>query len=118
MLSQIKTFLSQGWPGVVGEELKAYAKLKTELSLQDGCIFWGARVIVPSPGCAKIVEKLHETHPGALQIKSLARSYVWWLGLDQDLENNLKACTQCKTNRNLPPPAPLHPWEWTDRPWS
>ena len=49
---------------VVSEELKPYAKRKTELSLQDVCIFWGSRVVVPPPGRSQIVEELHETHPG------------------------------------------------------
>ncbi|XP_042372461.1 uncharacterized protein K02A2.6-like [Plectropomus leopardus] len=119
VLSQVKTFLLQGWPSVVeGEELRPYAKRKTELSLQDGCIFWGARVIVPPPGRAQIMDELHETHPGVSRIKSLARSYVWWPRLDQDLENKVRACTQCQANQNMPQPAPLHPWEWPDRPWS
>ncbi|XP_047445314.1 uncharacterized protein LOC125010607 [Mugil cephalus] len=47
--------LLQGWPSVVeGEELRPYAKWKTELSLQDDCIFWGARVIMPPPGCHRL----------------------------------------------------------------
>ncbi len=119
VLSQVKTFLLQGWPRVVeGEELRPYVKRKTELSLQDGSILWGARVIAPPPGRAQIMEELHETHPGGSRMKSLARSYVWWPGLDQDLENKVKACTHCQTNQNMPQPAPLHPWEWPDRPWS
>lgn len=48
VLSQVKTLLLQGWPSVVvREELRPYAKRKTELSLQDGCIFWGSRIIIP-----------------------------------------------------------------------
>lgn len=103
---------------VEGEVLRPYAKRKTELSLQDGCIFWGARVIVPPPGRVQIMDELHETHPGLSRIKSLARSYVWWLRLDQDLENKVRVCTQCQANQNMPQPVPLHPWEWHDHPWS
>lgn len=109
----------QGWPTVVeGEELRPDTKRKTELSLHDGCIFCGARVTVPPPGQSPIVEEIPGTHPGASQMKSLARSYVWWPGLDQGLESKVKACTQCQTNQDMRPLAPLHPWEWPDRPWS
>lgn len=87
VLSQVKTFLLQGWPSVVvREELRPYAKRKTELSLQDGCIFWGSRIIIPPPGRSQIVEEIHETHPGVSRMKSLARSCVWWPNMDQDLE--------------------------------
>ncbi|XP_061105010.1 uncharacterized protein K02A2.6-like [Conger conger] len=51
-------------------------------------------------------------------MKGLARSYVWWPKMDQDLEEKVKACTQCQTNQHSPAPAPLHPWEWPGRPWS
>ena len=51
-------------------------------------------------------------------MKSLARSYVWWPKIYQDLESKVKSCTQCQINQNMPQPAPLHPWEWPDRPWS
>jgi len=81
-------------------------------------IFWSARVIIPPPGRAQIMEELYKTHPGVSRIKSLARSYVWWPRLDQDLENKVKLCAQCETNQNMPQPASLHPWEWPDRPLS
>jgi len=117
VLSKVKTYLLQGWPSVVdSEELEPYANRKTELSLQDGCIFWGARVVVPPPGRWQIVEELHETHPGVSRMKSLARSYVWWPKMDLDLENKVKSCTQCQSNQHMSPPAPLHPWVWPDHP--
>ena len=119
VLSQVKTFLLQGWPSVVeNEDLKPYAKRKTELSLQDGCILWGSRVVAPPPARSRIMEEIHEAHPGVSRMKSYARSYVWWPKMDLELENKVKTCTQCQINQNLSPPAPLHPWEWPDRPWS
>ena len=103
---------------VDSEDLQTYSKRRTELSLQDGCIFWGARVVVPPPGRSQIVEEIHEAHPGVSRMKSLARSYVWWPKIDLDLENKVKSCTQCQLNQHLSPPAPLHPWVWPDHPWS
>lgn len=51
-------------------------------------------------------------------MKSLARSYVWWPKLDSDLEHKVKQCNNCQTRQKLPPVAPLHPWEWPNKPWS
>ncbi|XP_039664152.1 uncharacterized protein K02A2.6-like [Perca fluviatilis] len=119
VLSKVKTYLLQGWPKVVdSEELKPNVKRITELSLQDGCIFWGSRVVIPPPGRTWIVEEIHETHPGVSRMKSLARSYVWWPKMDLDLENKVKSCTQCQSNQHMSPPDPLHPWEWPGHPWS
>ncbi|XP_059188219.1 uncharacterized protein K02A2.6-like [Centropristis striata] len=90
----------------------------SEAGLRSKCVFLASINDYGKPGRTQIVEELHETHPGVSRMKSLARSYVWWPRLDQDLENKVKTCTQCQTNQNMPPPAPLHPWEWPDRPWS
>ena len=51
-------------------------------------------------------------------MKALARSLVWWPGLDPELEKMVKECTQCQQNRPSPAIAPLHPWQWPTRPWS
>ncbi|XP_033098255.1 uncharacterized protein K02A2.6-like [Anneissia japonica] len=54
---------------------------------------------------------------GVVKIKSLARSFVWWPGIDHELEEVTKRCTGCQANRNMPIAAPVHPWEWPQGPW-
>eukprot|EP00731_Ephydatia_muelleri_P000397 Em0001g397a len=62
------------------------SRWKSELSVEDGCILWGSRVVVPPPGRVPIIKILHDGHPGVSRMKSLARSVVWWPGLDAELE--------------------------------
>ena len=50
-------------------------------------------------------------------MKALARSYMWWPGLDLDLESCAKSCLPCQVVGNDPLKAPLHPWAWPARPW-
>lgn len=50
VLSQVKRWVMQGWPGSVEEEsFKPYVKIKLELSVLDGYLLWGSRVIIPPP---------------------------------------------------------------------
>ena len=60
------------------------------MSVQDVCVLWGARVIVPPPGSerARVIQELREihVHSGIANMKSLARNCVWWASLDLDLE--------------------------------
>ena len=38
------------------------------------------------PHCLRLLEELHRDHPGVTWIKSVACSYMWWPGLDKELE--------------------------------
>ena len=117
-LSKVRLLLSSGWKKTDQPDLAPYQQKQTELSLHNGCILWGCRVVVPPPGRERILDELHEGHPGIARMKSLARSFVWWPGLDKSLEQKVQTCDACQRSRNLPAVAPIQPWEWPERPWS
>ena len=37
--------------------------------------------------------------------------------MDADMEMAVKSCVTCQEHQRLPVKAPMHPWEWPDRPW-
>ena len=51
-------------------------------------------------------------------MKTLARRYVWWPGIDSELEDSVKHCSKCQEHQHLLAKAPMHPWEWPDRLWA
>lgn len=110
---RVHHFILHGWPDAnTDSELKPYFSRRDELSVVDGCILWGSRVIVPPQGRDIVMTQLHDTHPGVSRMKSLARSYIWWPGLDSEIESKVRSCSTCQVNRPSPTKAPLHPWEW------
>jgi transposase InsO family protein len=117
VFSRVRDSVLKGWQDSTDENLKPYQQRKLELSVHDGCLLWGNRVIVPPAGRARIKEELHSGHPGASRMKSLARSFVWWPRMDQELEETVKQCDVCQRSRHHPPVASLQPWEWPQRPW-
>jgi hypothetical protein len=119
VLSKVHQYALGNWPITCpSKELQPYFNRRTEISVEDGCLLWGTRVIVPPKGRAQVLAVLHEAHPGISRTKSLARSYVWWPGLDQEIEEQVKQCGKCQQNQKAPAEAPLHPWEWPGQPWS
>ena len=98
-------------------QFKPYHDRKEELSVHDGCLLWGSRVIIPPAGRQKALELFHSGHPGASRMKSLARSYIWWPGVDTEIEQKVKSCHPCQLRRNTPPTSPLIPWEFPQHPW-
>jgi len=51
-------------------------------------------------------------------MKGLARSYIFWPSMDSNIEHITKTCMGCFNTQNMPSSAPLHPWEFPDKPWS
>ena len=65
-----------------------------------------------------MLKELHGGHPGASRMKALARMFVWWLGMDTDIDRIVQTCDECQQAKPMPPQAPLHPWQWPTRPWA
>ena len=98
-------------------ELSPYSQKASELSVVDGTLHWGSQVVIPHPGCAIILQLL-ETHSGESKMKNLARSYIWWSGLDKDIENTAAHCNTCQIHQSAPAQALIHPWEYPKRLWA
>ena len=120
ILSAVKRRVQEGWPDSdeKSEDIQPYSRRRYKLSTEGGCVLWGNRVVKPMRGRKRVLEMLHESHPGIAPIKSLARGYVWWPGLDKDIEDCVKECTTCQSSRKQPPSVPLNPWTWPGKPWS
>ena len=117
ILSQVMQYMQQGWPTQTPAEYKPYRNRCQELSIEGHCLLWGNRVVVPEKLRAHITEELHHNHPGITRMKSLARSYLWWPGLDKALEDCVHRCLPYQSVQNVPAVAPLHPWLWPAHPW-
>ena len=96
ILSQLMRFVKEGWPHAFSEELKDFKKLENSLSTENGCVFYGLRVIIPSTLRNHILKLLHLGHFGMQRMKQLARSTVYWPRIDFDIEN---LCRKSKISR-------------------
>lgn len=119
-LAQIVQFVQQGWPNVCPEpdKLAPFFEKRTELSIYEGCLLLGTRVVIPTSCQDAVLTELHEGHPGVTQMKGLARMYVWWPGITKDIEQTVRLCSACQMHQSTPAVAPLHSWSWPTRPWA
>ena len=51
-------------------------------------------------------------------MKNLAGSYIWWPGLDEDIEKKVTSYQVCQLQSAAPATASLHPRERPEKPWS
>ena len=95
-LSKVYDFVANGWPNFVpDEQMKPYFRRRAELTIDKGCILWGIRVVIPVKYRDTLLNDLHNQHMGMCSMKSLAHSYLWWPGLDKDIETLVNACITC-----------------------
>ena len=88
-----------------------------ELSVEQGCILWGYRTIIPTKMHALVLLDLHRSHLGLAKTKALATSYIWWPNLDNDIEKLLKICQSCQSLQANPEKSRLIPWEPENATW-
>ena len=54
------------WPSKIDKSLSPYFSRRNDLSVVDGCLLWGKRVIIPPIFCKQLLVKLHSVHLGSL----------------------------------------------------
>ena len=95
VLRKISTYVANGWPTEVSDDLKPYKARQNKIGMEDKCLMWGVRVIIPQSLQPKLLETLHDNHPGITRMKAVARSYFWWSGIDKAIKNLAKSCVSC-----------------------
>ena len=76
VLSKTVEYVLTGWPDGISESLKPYYYRRNELSVENSCLLWENRVIVPINLQSKVFGELHDNHAGINRMKALTRSYV------------------------------------------
>ena len=119
LLSQVYRYVKYGWPeSITDKDLLLYKNKYSELSIEDNCLLWNTRVVIPDVLRKFVLKELHDTHPGITHMRMLARSYVWWPNIDNAIENTVSTCDICQSMRNEPAKSHTHPWTYPSHAWS
>ena len=117
-LAKVKQLTLEGWPSKCSDNnLKPYSLRKTELTVEQGCVLWGGRVIIPSTLRPTLLLDLHSEHTGTVRMKGLARKHFWWPNMNDDIEQITRHCTSCQEVARAPPSPPVAKWNWPSGPW-
>lgn len=96
LLNEVSNRVMKGWGSHITPEIKKFHTLGAMLTMEDGCLLYGSRVIVPKALQESIIILLHANHAGMLKMKQLARRFVFWFGMDKDIELCVQSCEPCQ----------------------
>lgn len=113
ILGKIYSFVMTSWPENRSGIIKHYFNKRLMLSAEDGCLFYDKSIIIPNKLQVKVLDLLHSTHIGIVRMKLLAKNYVWWLNINEDIENYAKSCETCQLNQHTPSKVKLNMWKET-----
>ena len=101
---QLITYCSEGWPEKSQRPgpLKVYWPERSDLTVQQGLLMKGNRLVVPLTMRIDVLEKLHDAHQGITKCRERAKASVWWPGLSHQLEEVVKQCPTCIKERVNP----------------
>lgn len=94
-----------------------YKAPEANYTLVADCLMFEHRVVIPASLQQSILNDLHAAHVGIVKMKGMARSFVYWPGIDADIERTAKSYTACAEHAHAPPKFREHHWEYPKGSW-
>ena len=94
-LSQV---IKDGFPGGkcdLDVDLHPYWGVHGDLSITDGVVMLGGRLVIPSALRSSVLCQLHAFHQGQTRTLRRARQTVYWPNLTNDVQNVVRECQVC-----------------------
>ncbi|XP_029182414.2 uncharacterized protein K02A2.6-like [Acropora millepora] len=119
-LRALKDVILRGWPEERSQtptQVTPYFSMRDELSIQDGVIFRGQRMVIPSSLRRDMKQKLHASHLGVESCLRRARETIFWPGMSNEIKEMVATCETCRKYERSNQKEPLMPHEIPSRPW-
>ena len=119
-LQTLKATVLSGWPEnrtEVNPAKHQYWNFRYEISVQNGILFKGQRIIIPTALKDMMLLKIHSSHLGVESCINKAKDYVYWPGIYDDIRKHVSACELCQEHAPAQQPLPLQTPSVPTRPW-
>ena len=110
-----------GWPKVHSNWhplLLDYWNFRDEISLDDGLLFKGHRLIIPESLRGKPLQMTREGHYGVEKSLLRAREAMFWPRITQDITNEVQSCNTCQVYSKYQLRETLQQHEIPAQPWT
>ena len=109
-LDMLKAVILSGWPETRSEcntLILEYWNHRDELSVLDGVIFKGSKIVVPKSLRNDMLERIHTGHMGMEKCTQRARDVIFWPKMSAEITDMISKCTICLQYRNSNKKEPL-----------
>ena len=94
----LKEIVTQGWPEKIKDlppELLPYWTFREAITVADGLLLKGNRIIIPNNDRPQILKQIHEGHLGIQKCLQRAKATVYWPRLYDELKDLVANCAIC-----------------------
>ncbi|PAA69616.1 hypothetical protein BOX15_Mlig032248g1 [Macrostomum lignano] len=118
LLQRLQQRIRTGRWGQVSQLERPYKACREALSVENGLVIHGTRVVPPTILRRRILETAHdEVHPSAENTKAHVSKEFWWPGLDRDVRQFVERCQLCAERRPVVQ-RKIDIWPSESEPWS
>ena len=107
-LQALKMVISKGWPkkrSNLAPNLQPYWNYRDELTIEDGILMKGQKIIIPTSLKQQYIDKIHTGHTGIGSCLKKAREFVFWVNYSKDIQEADYRCTPISSS--IPSPAEI-----------
>ena len=120
VMKELKTTIREGWPETKDHlpvKIRDYFPFREELTLQNGLVFKGERLVVPASATEEMKAKIHASHIGIQGCLRCAREVLYWPGMTKEIEQHISLCAICNSHPAEQAKEPLICHSIPTRPW-
>lgn len=120
-LQSLMNIIMAGWP-LTKEEIpvciREYWNYKEELTVQDGVLYKGMKVIVPASMRPQMIARAHSSHLGPDACVRRARDVLFWPSMADQIKDQVQNCKVCNDFLARQQKEPLMTHKIPETPWS
>ena len=119
-LSTLREVTLRGWPDGRSDcpaALLVYRNYRDVLTVADGLILKGTRIIIPESLQPAVLKQLQYAHQGAPKCKLRANGSVFWANINKHIDELVKTCSPCQRHQKLNAKEPLLPHDVPPKAW-
>ena len=98
--------------------LTPYYNNRSELVEDNGLVFFGERLVVPTSLRNEMLHKIHRSHIGIEGCLRRAREVIYWPRMNAEVKDFVSKCSICQTHQPEQCREPLKSYAVPPRPWS